>query len=157
MDTYRAQLLTVVEIEKHQLVGWQFKWIRAKHILGQCNWRKKEIRLSKPFVERNPEHVVMDTILHEIAHALAGPQAGHGPEWKLTAIRLGARPLACKDPGQFPDFVPTPGKFKASCQLCGQTYNRERAVPLYKTYRCGKCYRFDRRRSQLTFVLNEQQ
>ena len=38
---------------------------------------------------------VTDTILHEIAHALAGPGAGHGPAWKATASRLGATPKSC--------------------------------------------------------------
>jgi len=36
-----------------------------------------------------------DTILHEIAHALAGPAAKHGPAWKAIARRLGATPKSC--------------------------------------------------------------
>ena len=35
-----------------------------------------------------------DTILHEIAHAIAGVEAGHGPAWKAVAQRLGATPRA---------------------------------------------------------------
>lgn len=34
---------------------------------------------------------VHETILHEIAHALAGPGAGHGPKWREMARRVGAR------------------------------------------------------------------
>ena len=35
-----------------------------------------------------------DTILHEIAHAIAGANAGHGPVWKAVAKRIGAAPRA---------------------------------------------------------------
>ena len=37
---------------------------------------------------------IRDTVLHEIAHALVGPEARHGPEWKAIAKRLGATPRA---------------------------------------------------------------
>lgn len=42
-----------------------------------------------------PPDQVTDTILHEIAHALAGPAARHGPAWKSIARRLGATPKSC--------------------------------------------------------------
>jgi SprT-like family len=35
---------------------------------------------------------VRDTILHEVAHALAGPaNTGHGPKWREMARRVGAK------------------------------------------------------------------
>ena len=37
---------------------------------------------------------IRDTVLHEIAHAIAGREAGHGPLWKVTARRIGATPRA---------------------------------------------------------------
>ena len=48
--------------------------------------------LSRMHAVQKPPELVTEVILHEIAHALAGPEAGHGPEWKAIAIRLGARP-----------------------------------------------------------------
>jgi predicted SprT family Zn-dependent metalloprotease len=36
-----------------------------------------------------------DTILHECAHALIGPDEGHGYNWKRMAIKVGAIPRAC--------------------------------------------------------------
>ena len=48
---------------------------------------------------------IQDTVLHEIAHALAAPEAGHGPLWKTVARRIGAAPMAKAhetDPGSRP-------------------------------------------------------
>ncbi len=36
-----------------------------------------------------------DLILHEIAHANAGPGAGHGPIWKAEARRIGCTADRC--------------------------------------------------------------
>ena len=38
---------------------------------------------------------VVRTLLHEIGHALCGPQAHHGPEWKRAVYRLGGVPVRC--------------------------------------------------------------
>ena len=43
---------------------------------------------------------VRDTILHEIAHALAGAKAKHGPAWKAIARRLGATLKARAEEGE---------------------------------------------------------
>lgn len=37
---------------------------------------------------------VLDTILHEIAHALCDEADEHNHKWKQTVKRLGARPYA---------------------------------------------------------------
>ena len=37
---------------------------------------------------------IRDTVLHEIAHVIAGREAGHRPLWKVTAQRIGATPRA---------------------------------------------------------------
>jgi plasmid stabilization system protein ParE len=41
---------------------------------------------------------VRDTILHEVAHALAGPKAKHGPVWREVAVRIGCSGRRCVDP-----------------------------------------------------------
>lgn len=38
-----------------------------------------------------PPKGIRDTILHEIATVIAGPEAGHGPKWKAVCRRVGAR------------------------------------------------------------------
>lgn len=49
-----------------------------------------------PFVEIGARHQVghwqlATTTLHELAHVLAGLEAGHGPDWKAACERLGLR------------------------------------------------------------------
>lgn len=41
------------------------------------------------------EAEVRETILHEIAHALAGPRAGHGARWREIAHRIGSTGERC--------------------------------------------------------------
>lgn len=38
---------------------------------------------------------IKNTVLHEIAHAIAGPDAGHGPRWKEIARRIGCNAKRC--------------------------------------------------------------
>ncbi len=52
------------------------------------------IRISRARALDGRNEQVRDTVLHEIAHAIAGPEAGHGPLWKATARRIGATPRA---------------------------------------------------------------
>jgi len=57
--------------------------------------------LSRKFVELLPEDEIRDVILHEIAHMIVGPRpvgGAHGPVWKATARRIGAKPNRCATP-----------------------------------------------------------
>lgn len=96
--------------------GWKLKWDTAKNRAGVCNFTRKVIGLSKFVATYRPFEETEDTILHEIAHALVGPRAGHGPIWKAKAAEIGARPEACFDPG---DDLPK-GKYEAVCPACGK-------------------------------------
>jgi predicted SprT family Zn-dependent metalloprotease len=40
-------------------------------------------------------HEVYEVLLHELAHALAGPKEHHGPEWRRHCYRVGGLPKAC--------------------------------------------------------------
>lgn len=58
-------------------------------------WKGKNAQAA-PFVEicafGQESHLqVAGTTIHELAHALAGFEAGHGPEWKAACARLGLR------------------------------------------------------------------
>jgi hypothetical protein len=46
-------------------------------------------------VDRNGAEEIVDTILHEIAHALVGPRHGHDTVWKAKCTDIGARPERC--------------------------------------------------------------
>lgn len=78
-------------MEKHGLNNWVFSWIKSSNKVGRagdCNHKKKIIRLSPLFVELNSQEHITNTILHEIAHALT-PNHGHNKFWKRKAIEIG--------------------------------------------------------------------
>ena len=94
----RAARLREVAIEarglmdRHGLGEWTLGFIAARGKLGECRPLHRHIGLSRYHAVTGSPEQVTDTVLHEIAHALAGPGAGHGPAWKAIARRIGATP-----------------------------------------------------------------
>ena len=81
-------------MDAHGLTGWTFAFGEARRRLGHCHFRHHVIRISRTHALEGSEEQIRDTVLHEIAHAIAGYEAGHGPLWKVTARRIGATPRA---------------------------------------------------------------
>jgi predicted SprT family Zn-dependent metalloprotease len=80
-------------------LGWTSSINRRKKALGICNYTKKEISLSKHWLHL-PYEEIRDTVLHEIAHALAGTHDGHfghGRAWKRWCVEIGAKPERLAD------------------------------------------------------------
>src|SRR5947209_15232461 len=75
-------------LDSYGLRGWLFRFNRSKVNLGLCLFGPRVIELSIHFVERNPEEVIRDTLLHEIAHALVGPGHGHDAVWQRMCQRV---------------------------------------------------------------------
>ncbi len=94
MNTAEAIQTVISMLNAHGLVsqGWTCKLSNTKRILGQCRYRDKSIRLSRIHVEMGSDDEVMNTIRHEVAHAITGPGFGHGAAWKRNAMLLGAAP-----------------------------------------------------------------
>ena len=87
-------------MDEHGLHEWTFRFSAARGRLGECRERERLIRLSRRHAVNGDPREVRDTILHEIAHALAGAKARHGPAWKAVARRLGATPKARAEEGE---------------------------------------------------------
>lgn len=81
-------------MDRHGLGDWSFRFSAAESRLGECRERERLIRISRRHAVKDQPREVRDTILHEIAHALAGAKARHGPGWKAVAKRIGATPKA---------------------------------------------------------------
>src|SRR3954463_2529714 len=96
MDLERLEEIARLELRKNALHGWTFGLSNAKRRLGVCKYRAKRIEIAEYYARNSPEETVLDTLRHEIAHALAGPAAKHDPAWKAVAVRLGATPRACE-------------------------------------------------------------
>ena len=111
-----------------------FRFNRRKRALGMCWYQRKCIELSVHFVHANHEAAVRDTILHEIAHALAGQKAGHGIRWKAICLRIGATAERCDRTAIMP-----PGKWRAACPNCGKQYGRHRRPRRNCQYSCRGC------------------
>lgn len=99
MTPSEAERLVHHYLKLHAFDKWREGWryggeLRAAHTLGRTYYRDKKIRLSKHLLEQAEEKDILDTILHEVAHVIAGPGAKHGPVWKAHATRLGATPRA---------------------------------------------------------------
>lgn len=87
-------------IEAHALAliaqhipGWCFAFNRQRRTLGLCRYRERRIELSRHHAARGSLADAETTLIHEIAHALAGPNTGHGPSWKAQMRALGAEPV----------------------------------------------------------------
>ena len=87
-----AENLIVAHIGIDSARRWRFVWNTRVRALGTCNYRKREIALSKQWTLATPWEEIDDTLRREIAHAIAGYKAGHGPVWKKAALRVGASP-----------------------------------------------------------------
>jgi predicted SprT family Zn-dependent metalloprotease len=139
MELEAARRLALGLMREHRVPGdWLFEFDRSKVRFGRCHYGRKEISLSRHLVELNDEVEVRDTILHEIAHALAPRGAGHGPKWRRVAEAIGCVPRRCY--GE--EVVRPSARFRGTCPACRQVVHRHRRTLIA----CGKCApRFDRR------------
>ncbi len=76
-------------LRTHLDESWTFAFDNAKRRAGACDYTRKRITVSRYLAARYDDETNRQTLLHEIAHALAGARAGHGSGWKRTALALG--------------------------------------------------------------------
>ena len=134
MDLQRLVLVAAQELIAHNLTGWTFTFGDSKRRLGACKYKFKRIEIAEYYAANSPEEHVLDTLRHEIAHALAGPGAGHGPEWRVIAVKIGAKPVACD---HSEEAVVKPGDWQAHCPGCQRTHQRYKRPPSLTGYRCA--------------------
>ena len=98
LDPRTALILLNERLDQHGLTahGWTGALDTAIRRFGACIPSKKRITLSRHLATINSDEETEDTVLHEIAHALAwvehGEDCGHDDRWKAIAVRVGARP-----------------------------------------------------------------
>ncbi|MBZ2196753.1 SprT-like domain-containing protein [Occultella gossypii] len=89
MDLTDAEALGRELMAEHGLTGWTFGFDNAKRRAGACRYDRRRITISRYLTALHEPAQVRDTLLHEIAHALAGHGAGHGPRWRRIALEIG--------------------------------------------------------------------
>ncbi len=95
MDLKEAEKMAWSEMLRHNLKDWDFQFNDRRTCFGLCSYYKKTIYLSRYLVELNTPARVMNTIKHEIAHALLGPAHGHNETWKKLAVQIGCDGNRC--------------------------------------------------------------
>ncbi len=128
--------------------GWRWSVSNKKRALGSCHYGEKVLYLSGPLTEANEEPEVLDTIRHELAHAVAGPAARHGPQWRAQARAFGARPQATTSTA-----ISVPAPYSLVCVGCGavlrgSVHRRSKAMLNSHHVPCG------RERGRLRYVRN---
>ncbi len=68
---------------------WSFAFDNAKRRAGLCNYTERRFTVSRYLAEKFDDDEIHQVLLHEVAHALAGPAAGHGAAWKAIAREIG--------------------------------------------------------------------
>lgn len=135
MDTNAAERLARQLIAQHLTPSWSFRWDNAQRRFGVCRFLSStggQIGLSRPLVGLNDEPKVRNTILHEIAHAKAGPRHGHDSVWRHEAILLGIAPERC-----YGEDVDRPQLRYVG--TCPSGHVSSRAKRPTRVVSCGKC------------------
>lgn len=96
MNKIELRELALHIMSKYGLKEWKFVYIESKRCFGVCNYQKKEIGLSWLLCENRPVKRNIDTILHEIAHALT-PGDRHGKKWKERFVLMGGSGEVCSN------------------------------------------------------------
>lgn len=114
--------------------GWVFRFDKSSSRAGACSFRYHMIKLSERYClsTRVPDKDVLDTILHEVAHALAGPKAAHGPIWKKMAMDIGCTGHRCHS------FSFSTARYKLKCP-CGAVDTYRTRVRKEVRLVCTKC------------------
>ncbi|TQL41931.1 SprT-like family protein [Homoserinimonas aerilata] len=126
-------------IALHLDPAWSFDFDHAKTRAGLCNHTEKRITVSRHLASRYEDDEIHQILLHEVAHAIAGAKAGHGPRWKTVAADLGYEGKRLHDGSIAHELAPWVG----TCPS-GHTHYRYRQPT--RALSCGKCSkRFDAR------------
>lgn len=80
---------------RHGLQEWCFDFDHATRRAGCCDYRRRRITLALQFARQADDQQLLETLLHEIAHALVGPKHHHDVHWRAKALEIGASGERC--------------------------------------------------------------
>lgn len=117
--------------------GFRFNSRKNSRRLGACFYRQKMIEINQLYAYHNPLLSVVDTILHEIAHAIAYEQTRtvqhHNPLWHSISLQIG-----CNGNRTGTDRTPIDiaCKWGIYCPNCGKLGNCHRKL---RNRICSNC------------------
>lgn len=115
--------------------GWTFAFDNAKTRLGACHYARKRISVTLLAAKFAEAAEIIDTLLHEIAHALVGEDHGHDEIWKAKAAQIGCTANRC---GDF-KIPPNEATYVGTCPACQAI--RTRFTRPKKRAACTDCCR----------------
>ena len=134
MELTKIRTVAKELMEKHGLDNWRFDFSNTRRAIGDASIYQKRIRFSKAFKDLRDDEII-DTILHEIAHALDYKRNGsssHGPKWKAICREIGAIPKSRKPVSQRPK-----DKWVSYCEKCGKETGTMNRRGRYTHKNCG--------------------
>ncbi|MDF2555750.1 MAG: hypothetical protein K0R60_1645 [Microbacterium sp.] len=138
-DLQRIRVWADALIALHLDDSWSFGFDSAKRRAGLCDYTRRRISVSRYLAARYDDDTNHQTLLHEVAHAIAGSAAGHGPRWKKVARELGYVGGTTHHGETATDLAPWVGV----CPAGHVAYRHRRAT---RATSCAKCApRFDPR------------
>ncbi len=121
-------------LRQHDLSRWRFALkTHTGSLLGGCNYNVPGIFINKFYAEHNDEEFVIDTLIHELAHALT-PGHRHDKVWRKLALDLG-----CNSRLDWSKIITQPGNYQAVCPTCEVVFNKYRKPKYIQGYYCPKC------------------
>ena len=139
---FKEQMNRTFEVNQKEYnlieLGWSFGYNNRKTALGVCKMRTKRIELSNYFIGTATTAELMDTVLHEIAHAIDVEMRGtsdHSYRWQIVAVAVGAEPTRCKEVDL--SSKADESKYTLTCPNCKKSHpshKRRKRIPA-----CGEC------------------
>jgi len=125
--------------------SWTFGFDNARTRAGLCDYRAQRITVSRHLAGRYDDDEIHQVLLHEVAHALAGAGAGHGPRWKKVANEIGYEGKRLHD-GAIADEL---ASWVGTCPNGHVHYRYRRPT---REQSCAKCSRRFDTRFRITWV-----
>lgn len=107
--------------------------------IGYTHFPTSKVTIVSWAMEQYPLDHLIDTLRHEVAHVIAGPQAGHGPQWRAWAMKVGADPQATSSHGGVGGLIDPGYSYFGVCPNHGVVSGWFRK-PKRDQLRCGLCY-----------------
>lgn len=123
IDPASVQKTALRLLLEHDLGDWRFEFSITERSVGRCRHRDKTIEFSTHYLS-SPAHVIYNTLLHEVSHAIVGPGHGHDKTWQKVARQLGCSGTRCET-----EAVSTLDmRYTIECIRCGNKWRRNRLV-----------------------------
>lgn len=131
-------------IREYLDASWSFRFDHARMRAGSCNYTRRQISLSRYVAPLMSAEEIQQTLLHEIAHALAGARSAHGPKWQRIAAEIGYVGGRTYD-----GPVPQSHRWRGRCPAGHEILRHRRPS---KPVSCSKCSRTFDRRHLITWI-----